>query len=101
MMNPLSLCWAIAMWAYAFLGAAMWFTAGALRRTRIEKVTAYLFVVNGILSIAGACVTTYGLTWVLAPFGLICFALWNLLMATIAVLVFAVCRKRSREIANP
>ena len=47
MVNPMSLGWKLEMWSYAVLGVATWFAAAAFGPSRVERMTALLFVLNG------------------------------------------------------
>jgi hypothetical protein len=56
----------------------------------IARAARYAFVANGPVSIAGALLTTLLPGWVMNPVGLVAFALWNVLLATMAVLTLRV-----------
>jgi hypothetical protein len=92
--NPHSLCWAIEMWGYALLGGATLLAARVLRRNRIERLTAWLMVINGILSIIGGVVTALELGWVMAPAGFISYILWNAVVFAMAIFLMLSLRKR-------
>jgi hypothetical protein len=96
MANPKSLAWGIEMWGWGFLGAATWLVAPVFRGGRLERATNLAFIANGPLSIFGALWTAVRPGWVLTPAGLVAFALWNLLLAAMAVLALAVFRSRLR-----
>jgi hypothetical protein len=84
MNNPRSLCWAIEMFAYALLGVVTWLLAPTFRE---ERAIALLLRTNGIVSVASAAWTVVDLAWVQTPVGLVFYALWNLLVVAIMVLV--------------
>ncbi len=101
MANPRSLAWALEMWGYGFLGAATWAAAGALNRNRFEKITATLFVLNGIASIATAIWTAVDIGWVLTLAGLIGYVIWNVLIFAAAVMAYVVFKRReSRALSS-
>jgi hypothetical protein len=85
--NPNSLCWAIEMWGYALLGLATLLLAPVFNRSRIEKTTAWLMILNGILSIAGGFITAVHLGWVMTPAGLINYVAWNILVVLLGAFV--------------
>lgn len=99
--NPLSLSWAIEMWGYALLGLATWFSASVFDRNRMERAAALLMVLNGIISIIAAVVTTLNLGWVLTTPGLVSYTAWNILVFAMAILILLSFRKRRSEIASP
>jgi hypothetical protein len=92
--NPLSLCWAIEMWGYAFLGVATWLTASIFHRNRVEQVTAVLMVANGVVSIVGGFVTAWSLGWVLTTPGVVSYVGWNILVLALSIFVVLSLRKR-------
>ncbi|MCO6451109.1 MAG: hypothetical protein J5I90_10020 [Caldilineales bacterium] len=95
--NPLSLCWAIEMWGYAFLGVATWLAAPIFNRNRLERATAVLMIANGVVSIVGAVVTAWSLGWVLTVPGMISYAAWNVLVFALSILVVLSLRRRQKE----
>ncbi|MFO7635486.1 MAG: DUF4386 family protein [Caldilinea sp.] len=92
--NPLSLCWAIEMWGYAFLGVATWLTASIFNRNRVEKTTAWLMIANGAVSIVGGFVTAWSLGWVLTMPGVVSYVGWNILVLALSIFVILSLRKR-------
>lgn len=100
MSNPRSLCWGIEMWGYGFLGLATWLAAPVLHRDGLEKFTAWLFVINGLISIAGAIMTAVDLTWVMSPSGLVSYVAWNVLILMMSVLLIIVFVRRQRTRAS-
>lgn len=99
--NPHSLSWAIEMWGYALLGLATWFSATVFDRNRLERAAALFMVLNGIVSIIGAVVTSFDLGWVLTVPGVVSYAAWNILVLAMAILILLSFRKRRSEIALP
>jgi len=97
MANPHSLSWAIEMWGYAFLGMATWSAASVFKRDRLEKTTATLMIVNGIVSIVGAGATSFDLGWVLTSWGLLSYVVWNLLALTLSIFIIASLRRREAQ----
>ena len=96
--NPTSFAWAAEMWGYGFIGLATWFAASFFRNKGIEKFTKILFILNGILSIAGALYTSFNLGWVLTTPGYISFGLWNILYFLLAGVTIRVLLLRKNEI---
>lgn len=96
--NPNSLCWGIEMWGYAILGAATWLTAGIFRRNRVERVTAGLMIANGVVSILGGFITAWKLSWVFTTAGLVSYALWNVLVLALAIMMIISFRARQRVV---
>jgi hypothetical protein len=95
--NPNALCWAIEMWGYALLGMATIFAAPVFNRNRTEKITAWLMVINGVISLAGGFLSAVNLSWVLTLPGLINYMLWNGLVLVMAIFFLLSLRRRSRE----
>jgi hypothetical protein len=82
------------MWSYGFLGLATWLAAPVFGSNRLERVTAGLMVINGVISVIGALATAYDVGWVLTPPGVASFALWNVVVFVLAVCVFLALRRR-------
>jgi hypothetical protein len=97
MANPKSLAWGIEMWGWGFLGVATWLVAGVFHGSRLEHATAIAFIANGPLSIIGAVWTVAQPGWVMTPVGLVMFALWNGLLAVMAVLALVTLRRRGNH----
>jgi hypothetical protein len=95
--NPRALCWAIEMWGYALLGVATWLAAPVFTRSRLERVTAALMVLNGIMSIAGGFVTSLDLAWVMTPAGLVSYVGWNVVVFALSACVAASLRRRQAQ----
>jgi len=100
MANPRSLAWALEMWGYAVLGVATWLVAPVFAAGRLERATAWLFVANGPVSIAGGFWTAAQPGWVMSPVGLAMFALWNLLMVVLVAFALAAFRRRAVHAAR-
>jgi hypothetical protein len=96
--NPNSLCWAIEMWGYAFLGLATWLAAPVFNGTGMERTARMLMMANGVFSIAGALVVSYELTWVFTPAGFLSYAAWNLLVLVLSICIISVLRRRQRQV---
>lgn len=94
MANPHSLGWALEMWGYGVLGVATWLCAPVFAHGALERVTALLFRVNGPISILGIFATILRPGWVMTGLGLAAFALWNILIIAMTVLVLAAMRAR-------
>ena len=98
MANPASLGWSLEMWGYGYLGAATWFSAPTLRRNRLERITAVLFVLNGCVSVLGAVLTALYSGWVLTAGGIAAYAVWNALVFAATLLAFLSLRRRARHL---
>lgn len=98
--NPLSLCWAIEMWGYAFLGIATMLAAPIFNRNRVERATALLMILNGVMSIAGGVISVWDLGWVLTTPGLVNYMVWNALVLALSILVIVSLRRRQNEAAT-
>lgn len=94
--NPLSLSWAIEMWGYAFLGVATWLAAAVFHRNRLERATAALMILNGVMSIIGGVVTAWKLDWVLTLPGIVNYVIWNVVVLALSILVIVSLRRRQR-----
>lgn len=97
--NPTSFAWAAEMWGYGFIGLATWFAAAFFRNKGIEKTAKVLFILNGILSIAGALYTALDLGWVLTTPGYVGFGVWNILYFILAGITIRVIVLRKNESA--
>ena len=93
--NPTSIFWAVEMWCYGFLGAGTWLAAGFFGREGLQRVARYLFMANGVVSIAGALWTAVRMEWVLSTPGLAAYAGWNLLYVALAVVLLLVLRREA------
>ena len=95
MANPESLGWSLEMWGYAWLGVATWLiapvllTASSLERRRLARATVFVFRANAVVSLGGALWTAADPGWVLRPEGYAALALWNVLVAAMAVLAYS------------
>ncbi len=85
MSNPLSLCWAIEMWAYAVLGVAMLLMYGYYRH---NKNVQWLLLLNAIVSILSPILTIIDVNWVLTTSGLISYFAWNVLMIVLMIAIY-------------
>lgn len=86
MANPLSLCWAIEMWGYGFLGVATWLMSGYYRNR--NKTIRFFLMLNGIVSLLSPVYTVIDVRWVMTTCGLIAYFVWNVLMITLLVLIY-------------
>jgi hypothetical protein len=85
MANPRSLGWSLEMWGYGMLGVATWLVAPAMVGLPLGRFGARLFVVNGVVSVAGGVLAAVRLDLVIAPLGLALFVAWNALMLVLAL----------------
>jgi hypothetical protein len=92
--NPQALCWAIEMWGYALLGVATWLTAVVFKRNRVEKITAWLMIANGVYSLVGGFLSAANLGWVMTTPGLVNYSVWNVLVLFLSIFFLLSLRKR-------
>ncbi len=92
--NPLSLCWSIEMWGYGLLGVATWAAAPLFYGSRIEKITSWLMVANGVISLAGGFISAWDLNWVFTAAGFVNYLAWNLLVTVLAVTMIVSLKRR-------
>jgi hypothetical protein len=104
MSSPISLAWALEMWGYGFLGVATWLVAPVLRETPRERLTAWIFVANGPLSVIPALLTAFLPGWVLTPIGFVSFLVWNVLAIALGItswLVFGARLQAAADLLRP
>ena len=94
MSNPIALSWAIEMWGYGVLGVATWLAASAFDRSPVERRLGQLMRLNGVTSVLGALATAIDARWVLTTPGLWSYALWNVLIVAISILMWWVFKAR-------
>ncbi|MFO7741975.1 MAG: hypothetical protein R6X31_06640 [Anaerolineae bacterium] len=99
--NPSSLFWSIEMWGYGFLGLGTLFASGFFCPGGVEGVTRVLFIVNGVISLAGALYTSLHLEWVLSTAGLVSYGVWNVLYLVIGAMFLAVMLQRRSSTRSP
>lgn len=87
MANPNSLGWALEMYGYAILGVATAFLAPLFSASARQRTIARLFVLNCMLSVAGAFLMPLFPGWVLTTTGMVLGAAWNVLIAVVMVLI--------------
>jgi hypothetical protein len=87
MANPNSLGWALEMYGYAILGIATAFLAPLFNASPRQRVIARLFVLNCLISVAGAFLMPLFPGWVLSATGMVLGAAWNVLVAVAMVLL--------------
>jgi hypothetical protein len=85
MSNQLSLCWAIEMWGYAFLGISTWLAAAYYEDK--NKWIQRLMILNGIVSLGSAVWTIVDVSWVMTITGLVSYFVWNVLMILLMILI--------------
>jgi len=94
MSNPRSLAWVLEMFGYGFLGLSTWCISMVFWGSKRMNVIRYLLIANGVVSIAGAMITTGGVSWLFETSGIISYVLWNLLILVTMVLIYHEFRKR-------
>jgi len=92
--NPVSIVWAVEMWAYGFVGVGTWCAAGFFGAGRLERAGKALFILNGVVSILGALLVSIDLRGVFSSTGLIGYGVWNLLYFALAVVFYQVLQRR-------
>lgn len=86
MANPMSLCWAIEIWGYGFLGVATWLMAGYYSgQSRLIRA---LLIANGVVSVATVLFTIIDMNWLMTPIGLGAYFMWNVLMILLMIFIF-------------
>jgi len=94
MSNPISLAWALEMWAYGIMGLGTWLAAGFFGAGSLERTARILFIVNGVISVLGAITVSIDLSGVFSIYGLIGYGVWNVLFLVLAVVFYRVLQKR-------
>lgn len=94
MANPTSLAWAVELWGWGFLGVATMLLAPVFHGSGVDRAARWTFAANGPVSIAGAVATALAPGWAMTLTGLALFALWNALLAAMAVLALLAFRRR-------
>lgn len=84
MSNPKSICWALEMFGYGFLGIATYLVAPVFHKQRPIEL---LLKANGAISVLGAFITFLNLSWVLTPVGMFFYISWNVLIIVTMVFV--------------
>lgn len=97
MANPRSLCWALEMFGYGFLGVASLFIAPCFGATRLERAARWLLIGNGVMSVAGAAFTAVSMTWLMKPVGLVLYSAWNALVLAMTIVLTVVFSSRLRR----
>lgn len=93
MSNPKSLCWSLEMYGYGFLGLASLLIAPNFK----EYSSIFLLLrINGYISILGAALTFFSLSWVLSTLGMVFYIGWNVLIITIMLLVIIKFEKKRK-----
>jgi hypothetical protein len=95
LVNRRSLSWAIEMWGWGLLGLATWLIAPVYRGSPLERATAGVCILNGIVSIVGAFITAADLSWVLTVPGIVNYVGWNILIVVMAVLAIISLSRRA------
>ncbi|HEU5289038.1 MAG TPA: hypothetical protein VFU05_00250, partial [Cyclobacteriaceae bacterium] len=91
MANPMSLCWAIEIWGYGFLGVATWFLSGYYSGK--NRTIQILLWINGMVSIATIVLMIIDMDWLMTPIGLSAYFVWNVLMIVLMILIYNYSRK--------
>lgn len=94
MSNPNSVAWAIEMYGYAFLGLSVLFLVPFFKAGKLGMTIRCLLILNALVSITSAFITSFNLSWVLTGAGYVGFFVWNILYLVIAVLVMVSYRKK-------
>ena len=94
MSNPRSLAWILEMFGYGFLGLSTWCISMVFWGSRRMDIIRYLLIANGVISIAGAIITTGGVNWLFKTSGILSYTAWNLLILVTMVLIYYEFRKR-------
>ena len=92
--GPLAVALVSATHPQSLLGVATALIAGVFQGTRIERAARFTFVANGPVSVAGALLTTALPGWMMTPWGLVAFSLWNVLLVVMVVFAWLALRRR-------
>lgn len=82
--NPQSLSWAFETWGYTLFGVATWLLAPLFRQPGLERVTATLLIVNGIMGLIGGVLTAADMGWAMTVPGMVSHVAWDGLIAAMA-----------------
>jgi hypothetical protein len=66
----------------------------------LGNITAVLFVANGVVSVITAIWAAVDLGWVLTPVGVANYAIWNVLVLIMSILVVLVFQRRKKGSAQ-
>ncbi|MFP4620583.1 MAG: hypothetical protein ACLFM7_04690 [Bacteroidales bacterium] len=97
MSNTNSIAWILEMFGYGFLGLSTWCISMVFWGSKRMNLIRYLLIANGIISIAGAMVTTGGVDWLFQTLGIISYIIWNLLILFAMALIYYEFRKRRKK----
>ncbi len=87
MNNPSSLAWALEMYGYMFLGLAILWLWPYFKTSKFSLSIFLLLITNAVISVAGALITSFRLDWVMSNFGLISFAIWNIIFVSLVIII--------------
>jgi hypothetical protein len=98
MANTMSLCWAIEMWGYAFLGASTAFASVFYEgRNNLIRI---LMICNGAVSAGSAILTLVDVRWVMTIGGLVSYFAWNILMIIMMILIYIDATRKNLSVAR-
>jgi hypothetical protein len=88
---------------YVLMFAAIYHVSDDTKRpaamVSVVATAALFMILNGIVSIIGAIVTSFDLGWVLTITGVVSYAGWNILVFAMAILIYLSFRKKRSEMA--
>ncbi|MBE0637670.1 MAG: hypothetical protein IH598_04035 [Bacteroidales bacterium] len=87
MANPGSFAWALEMYGWGGVGLSFMFMACIFEKEKWEPQLKRLFLLNGLLSIAGALITSVNMNWLFTNAGLISLVVWNVLVFVIDIVL--------------
>ncbi|HCE56529.1 MAG TPA: hypothetical protein DER09_01730 [Prolixibacteraceae bacterium] len=83
MTNPGSFAWALEMYGWGGIGLSFIFMAFIFETNKLERTLKFLFLTNGVCSVASALMTSINMNWLFSPAGLTALVVWNLLVFVI------------------
>lgn len=94
MANPRAMTWGLEMFAYGWIGVGLWLVAPAFPGGGTRRTIRVLLAFNGVASVISAAMMGVVDAWVLTPFGIVAFLLWNALVVALMAVVIVDARAR-------
>lgn len=85
MANPGSFAWALEMYGWGGIGLSFIFMAFIFENVKLQRTLKFLFLANGISSVASAIMTSIDMNWLFSPAGFAALIIWNLLVLVIDI----------------
>ncbi len=97
MSNPNSLAWALEMYGYMFLGLSFLWLFPYFKGGNFSRPIFFLLIINAVMSIFGAFISSYQLDWVMSSFGIISFIVWNIVFIGLIFMIMLDLRGRLKN----